>query len=863
MTDSDTSFVISTDPDAPERGDTKNLNLVLDDARKPVKLGDGSFGTVFEAVSSSGQALALKVLHRRHGQTEDTESVVQKRFRHEITSRTSIKRALNEQGKGDWKGWLEVIGGTKTFSESPASALLRSHGYQLSNYAQVSERYSGNLKDLLEHGSALVAAGQDPQPGYGLLQASRWARRYELVAPILHSCATGLASLHLAGIVHLDVKPANIYYREVGHRNFEVVVGDLGFLDENKAAGTVVHENQNLPLGTRHYRSPEQKDFFDIADVGVKKREGRWTIEVRDPKFQDSIIEVGDTVEFSADPHRIRHTIKEIEWGKSLVRLELDSPDSGESLREDNSTQAMLYKRQGLRTDLFGFGGLMFDLLTGGRSPERFYDFLRLSDTPQTRVEDLVENYRQVSTRVSGDLSSMSAFSFFLDPVTGEYAPTELVQVILGCMLYRCQNTYHHTHRDEAFKAVIDELAKLDARTSRTEDTANALMFGQPNQRPLPEPHKAVDLRSEILLLQSGQVPVGLRWAQGVHVLLKVVDLVLGERDGYITNLMPENFLASRSGAGLKLAGFKLTAGYSLRQYETDVLSDLGHLRLGGVATDPFCPLPHASLRRRMVGSLIPQEEGGSARLAIRYQFRERCRLGDRLAPNDYVLYSAIGNVVLYRVLRTLESNLVEVEEHMSRSLTDSSTFQIPPSGPEDSTPTGIRIPVGEEFWVAYRGLTSESYYLQSLGVYLKQIFLSGGRSGVSEPGLLLQFLQNPTETSRELIEGNLQRLSKASPGERILGKIVYLYLRCVATGAEWSFLNQSDPIGALRSEIGQLQEQLEESLGFAPRALDHMPDATPPESTDLSFPLTDNDLCDCLTRLLAPRRFLGIFASS
>jgi hypothetical protein len=50
--------------------------------------------------------------------------------------------------------------------------------------------------------------------------------------------------------------------------------------------------NAELPLGTRHYRSPEQKDYFDICDVDIQVDSENHKVELisTDPKLRDSII---------------------------------------------------------------------------------------------------------------------------------------------------------------------------------------------------------------------------------------------------------------------------------------------------------------------------------------------------------------------------------------------------------------------------------------------------------------------------------------------------------------------------------------------------------------------------------------------
>jgi hypothetical protein len=67
----------------------------------------------------------------------------------------------------------------------------------------------------------------------------------------------------------------------------------------------------------------------------------------------------------------------------------------GDRLNPDQRTQAVIYKNQGLRTDLFGFGAIVYDLLTCGKSPERFYNNLIADDVLRTSVTSIMDNYGQ------------------------------------------------------------------------------------------------------------------------------------------------------------------------------------------------------------------------------------------------------------------------------------------------------------------------------------------------------------------------------------------------------------------------------------------------------------------------------------
>ncbi|HEX3138802.1 MAG TPA: protein kinase, partial [Rhizobacter sp.] len=68
--------------------------------------------------------------------------------------------------------------------------------------------------------------------------------------------ATALHDLHRQHLVHLDVKPSNIMFRETG----EAVLVDFG-LSRHDHLPDLLDEDFELPLGTAPYMSPEQVQF--------------------------------------------------------------------------------------------------------------------------------------------------------------------------------------------------------------------------------------------------------------------------------------------------------------------------------------------------------------------------------------------------------------------------------------------------------------------------------------------------------------------------------------------------------------------------------------------------------------------------
>ncbi|HEY6148865.1 MAG TPA: serine/threonine-protein kinase, partial [Thermoanaerobaculia bacterium] len=73
------------------------------------------------------------------------------------------------------------------------------------------------------------------------------------VARIGARVATAVHALHLQHVIHLDLKPSNVMFRESG----EAVLLDFG-LSRHEALPDLLQEEFRLPMGTGPYISPEQ-----------------------------------------------------------------------------------------------------------------------------------------------------------------------------------------------------------------------------------------------------------------------------------------------------------------------------------------------------------------------------------------------------------------------------------------------------------------------------------------------------------------------------------------------------------------------------------------------------------------------------
>ena len=376
-------------------------------------------------------------------------------------------------------------------------------GVSVSDYALVMDKYEFSMKDLLERGpgdafwitpplleevftrndvpdaagrdragrartssgsstsrrrskpaqrSACARAIEPPPAGYELLKRMTFEDRIRTALPFLRDIVVGLSRLHRVSyanggpLFHLDIKPANIYIKRDDTKGVVCALGDLGFLPAGAAArpddGHIVDD---LPLGTLHFRSPEQKEHFDVANVEVNVSDNAVFLDIRDPKFSGSFIEKGDSVLFSRDsdahpPHHPGHRPHHADDADPRA----DRGALPTRCNDGEQTQVIFLKRQEYRTDLFGVGAIAFDLISCGRSSERFYESIRrfeFDGNDRGSVESTIGKYRRVKDGLADEPELIHIFEPFRRG--SDYAPEAFVELILRCMLYRADKTFY------------------------------------------------------------------------------------------------------------------------------------------------------------------------------------------------------------------------------------------------------------------------------------------------------------------------------------------------------------------------------------------------------------------------------------
>ena len=683
---------------------------------KPIKIGDGTFGAVFKLKGDDLKPYAVKILYNNSGTSIQVDKsgrilgsdksgtilgseqdvffqAAKERFENEKKAMLSIRHALRDEIETVISGIVEHIGSTDKFPyrglEKKTEKQTEKQIILLSPHALVLDYYHGTLKDLLEnkneHASGLS--------GYELLREMDFRERIRMMLPFLRGVASGLNTMHKAGYVHLDIKPANIFWQNVD-KEIKAAIGDLGYIrkfhissdtdtdqesDTDQELDTVRSESQ-AALGTLHYRSPEQRDFQDTCeveilkqferDIPVKKGKDETVIilplRTTDPKFSDTIIEKGDNLQFLNNINR-DFEILNIETIKDITTIEVTIPSNDLNYEPDKGTQVKIYKNQGVRTDIYGFGAIAYDLITCGKSPEHFYSYLAMYDLKDSKnaknesVETIIENYvGNIETRSNRNSIYSSVFEHFHDKEKLQSAPSEFVRLILKCMFYHLQGTYYREQKDKAFDTILEDLVKLnDEYRGVTEVYRNVLTSGK---RPKHVDHgdsRLCDLRRYVDEIQSigiGNMNESTLLTRVYRAALRfdrLINLVqdsttgLGQQDYekydyseeteknytkfFFSELTPE-LVSVVNGDKLE---FKSKVYNTMTQYISDLLENKVSGKLIYYPLEPFSPHDILGDMKRKIELCTTESPNKNE---YRYKFVEASMLGDSIQPGDWIV---------------------------------------------------------------------------------------------------------------------------------------------------------------------------------------------------------------------------------
>jgi serine/threonine protein kinase len=746
----------------------ENFFLILKDG-KPIKIGDGSFGAVFAIEDSRRNPYALKILYDRNFHVEDepqvndsiqhtkltsklTFAITKERFEKEADSMLRINQTIRKQkidltdntdivvdnitAVGNITSIVDQVGYTTEFPEVILSEyFVEKLKLKLSKYALVTERYEGTLKDLLEE-----PRQKGGKTGYDLLKNLNFEGRLKTILPFIINIANGLRIMHAAGYVHLDIKPANVFWRRKNYKDIDVAIGDLGYIRNIDEEDSVISDAK-VAYGTLHYRSPEQRDFKDTCEIKIDRSDdhGTWLV-TDDPKFFNTIVGKGDNLLFQSDLSRyfkIKEILPDKETGKTTILIENkslgDIEESGPNIEESGPTQVVIYKNQGIRSDLFGFGAIIYDLITCGQSPERYYSTYLVAEDSRGGNEDAensVNNIMGMYERISINYStSDQRYSRLFSPFQSQNAPEDIVSLILKCMLYQAKGTYYQENKDDkkAFKDIVKRLEELNKKYPQIDsvydnpltcgyiiDALNGL--GQSLQ------YLTKDLEAirSIQVLTEKKSTLFTRICFATFRFLQLIRLLRRKcsiETKYI-NKDEEFFFAELSPENIKVISDRLDFNYptyrKLRDYINDLSSDtVYNSKILHNPVNPFSPAESVGYLRRKIRLCKSSEDN-----RYEYNFLESSILGDTIKENDWIV-----------ALDNKDNKVMRVKEVSENTLTLTSSTK----DQDQERNNNSRIILNQEKdcceYIYHRNLDLFSYYLSVLGVYLYQFFFVGIQS--------------------------------------------------------------------------------------------------------------------------------------
>jgi serine/threonine protein kinase len=214
------------------------------------EIGRGGMGVVYEARQRAlDRRVALKVLH---GIGRSNPQAVE-RFRREAASaaRLAHPNIIQVYAFGEAGGFhyiaMEYVDGPsldRVLVDGRCPDLAASHVETL--------RFTDTSDPTLKLPVERLPAGRRPPPHPCPAGGAERRKELESYIRILIEAARGLHAAHEVGVLHRDVKPANILIDSGGH----VKLADFG-LARNEAAGDTVTASGEV-LGTLAYMSPEQ-----------------------------------------------------------------------------------------------------------------------------------------------------------------------------------------------------------------------------------------------------------------------------------------------------------------------------------------------------------------------------------------------------------------------------------------------------------------------------------------------------------------------------------------------------------------------------------------------------------------------------
>ena len=495
---------------------------------------------------------------------------------------------------------LPIAGTTKL--ESFDDKLFGDDSVKFGGNAYVMKRYPVTLKHLAEgaHTPAGLFTSEevqdlDRQPTsdtsgeeahYPRLRVSSRLHRSLEALRVAIDLSKGLTILYAAGYRHQDIKPANIFCQP-DREPPEYRLGDLGFLEPTPAAGgnTRIYTTEHQGMGSIHYRSPEQRDSQDEAECSIVwSSANQGQLRTSDPKFAETRIEEGDFCFFAKDTNRDRLLITGVRDSAAGHKvLEVSRPENAQKAHKGpdmDRTLVKFVKRSTPRTDLFGLGAVMFDIVSAGRSPERLYDRLVSFDRDVSLADELTALYGAWQQGGTPDPAVSSVYDALHPPSqVDDYLPESVASTIARLMTsYPSDSFYREAEFEQAedsnwqaawawhrvtteLVAVRDQLeSDMDPSQIKASYCLSQPSEGEPSTgADQPTPSRPASLGAVLTSVGESHT-VAQRWIRCTAIVRSVIEMINDNHEGdksswsFVFPLSPELVRVGPIGKQLRFA---------------------------------------------------------------------------------------------------------------------------------------------------------------------------------------------------------------------------------------------------------------------------------------------------------------------
>jgi len=497
---------------------------------------------------------------------------------------------------------------------------------------------------------------------------------------------------------------------------------------------------------------------------------------VQDPKFKNTLFDKGDIVTLSKDSTHARYKIRyfippqlksnqeknsDIKWTEKFVFV-LDTLASGVQIKEDSKTQVEFYKKQSYRTDLFGIGAVLFDMLTVGHSAEQFYESIRKHEGMS--VERIVDQYDALT---KGEMETENPdfgeiFKPFRHPKDKTYPDTQIVKFILQCMLYQSEDTFFGQRKKSPWTASsllyteISGLSEYYNKKQELNDSQSMLIHGFDSESP---EGTSTRLSEKIDMLQGlskwpgvdglKEEPIAAnRLLYGAYYFWQVTNYVrevvlsLGQEknegqqaqtstrtSGQIDNInkqnaqkeanilrqmLPTSFLLQLPDSDRKQVG---SAKIDLEGVRINLLEDIRENRLELLirsAANSFVATELAGMRRDIVLFIPKEQEQQSERIKCRYWYQDASIVSRQILKGDWIDFDE----QLWIVAENPTDNELVIERDRS---TEGNVEDQPRADQASGSDPSDRY-IKARFIAK---INPVKYYLEMLGIYLQHLIFT------------------------------------------------------------------------------------------------------------------------------------------